>query len=87
MSITNTQKIEIAKDFVNLHRYQLDEWQPFNLHGDEKYLQIYHNMLGGMYGGTEYTSEQKGEDSDCLEIEIDNSDSLSGLTTTFELLI
>ena len=85
MNISNSEKIEIAKDFVSLHKHGIEAWSPLNLNADQKYLQIYQNLINSVYGGTEYSESEKGYP--CLEVEISKYDSMSGHTHTFEVEI
>lgn len=49
--MTNAQKVDIAQDFVSLHKdSDIDNWQPMGVFGEEKLLAIYANMVDGEYG-------------------------------------
>tara|TARA_R100000654_G_scaffold116_1_gene459 strand:- start:155 stop:433 length:279 start_codon:yes stop_codon:yes gene_type:complete len=85
MNISNSEKIQIAKDFVSLHKHDIEAWSPLNLHADQKYLQIYQNLVNSVYGGEEYYDS--GEGYLCLEVEISQFDSMSGHTHHFEVEI
>ena len=66
----NSRKIEIAKEFVDAHKSDIDDWQPFGVRDDEKYLTIFENLIGGVYGG-------RDEDTDFL-VEIGSHESVTG---------
>ena len=75
------KKIDIAKLFVDLHRYGLNAWSPKyqlpSMSDEAALLQIYYNLVGGEYGNTE--NNGMGE----LTIEIDSHDSISGNPVLF----
>ena len=74
-------KIEIAKKFVDAHCYGLDAWMPKftnpSMHDDAALIQVYYDMLGGLYG------ECRMLDGSEFEIEIPASDSHSGYPILF----
>ena len=74
-------QIEIAKQFVNQHRYSVDAWtakiERPTASDDEVYQNIYFSLIGGEYG--EVTCIDDGE----WEIEISSSDSYSGHPVLF----
>ena len=78
-------EIEIAKQFVNQHRYSVDAWTPKlerpTTSDDEAYQKIYLSLIGGEYG------EVRCIDDGEYEIEIGSSDSYSGhpVLFTFEI--
>jgi len=76
------KKIDIAMQFVDLHRYGLNAWSPkcqFPSRSDEDaLLEIYYDLAGGVYGNTE--SNRMGE----LTVEIDSHDSMSGNPELFD---
>ena len=78
-------QIEIAKQFVNQHRYSVDAWTPKlerpTASYDEVYQKIYFSLVGGEYG--EITCIDDGE----YEIEIGSSDSYSGHPVLFTFQI
>ncbi len=78
-------QIEIAKQFVNQHRYSVDAWtakiERPTTSDDEAYHKIYFSLIGGEYG--EVTCIDDGE----YEIEIGSSDSYSGHPVLFTFQI
>lgn len=79
------KKIEIAKEFVDLHCYGLGAWSPKwqlpSMSDEAALLEIYYNLVGGEYGNTE--NNGMGE----LTIEIDSHASMSGCPLLFEFPI
>ena len=75
-------KVEIAKQFVDLHRHGINAWSPKyqlpHMSDEAALLEIYYNLKGGEYGDTE--SNGMGE----LTIEIGEHDSMSGYPVLFE---
>jgi hypothetical protein len=67
-------KIQIAREFIGSHKSsEVDDWQPLNVFGDNKYLDIYENLIQGEYG---FVNE---EVSYCdFEIEIDGRERADG---------
>ena len=76
------KKIEIAKEFVDLHRIGLNAWSPKyqlpSMSDEAALLEIYYNLVGDAYGNTE--NNGMGE----LTIEIDSRDSMSGNPVLFD---
>ena len=75
-------KVEIAKQFVNLHRHSINDWSPKyhvpNMSDEAALLEVYYNLIGGLYGDTDPSGQ--GE----LTIEIDSHDSKSGYPVLFD---
>ena len=76
INVTKEKKIQIAKDFVALHK-------DFGILGkdkitDNEFYSIYYNIIGGLYGNSEML------DDNWHEIEIGQHKSVNGITTLFE---
>ena len=80
----NNKKIEIAKNFVELHKKRnLDDWVSFEIYDDDaKYLHIYENLINGVYGNV------RTEGLEDLQIEIGyyESHTNSSILFNFELV-
>ncbi|MDO9423500.1 MAG: hypothetical protein Q7T40_04855 [Methylobacter sp.] len=76
--ISDSQKIQIAKNFAGLHQMQITTWTPTKdyLSEDDRYLTVYDNLIIGVYG-------------DCYGInaEYDEDDNLIQEATEFEVEI
>lgn len=75
----NINMINIAKEFVSLHKENnLKDWQPFGCYDDNvKLLSIYQNMVNGVYG--ECAEVARGY----YELEISRVDSRVGRSRIF----
>lgn len=79
--ITNViKKIEIAKEFVDQHLYDIAEWQPCFDDSDRQYLAIYEKLINEFYGEVRYENNQ-------AQIEISSTDSHSRLPVIFDFEI
>jgi len=80
--MNNQAKIEIAKQYVDLHKKNdIDQWQPLDRFGDDKYLAIYHKLESGDYGNVKYNDP---DDLTCAEVEIGKFESADGTPKNFE---
>ena len=78
-------KIEIARKFVDAHCYGLDAWMPKftnpSMHDDAALIQVYYDMIGGLYGESREVEMPSGIIE--MEIEIPEHDSHSGYPILF----
>ena len=84
MTITAAQKIQIAKDFIRLHKNaNVTDWQPVGTSDDNKYLTIYDNLVGDVYGET-----RPADEGDLAEftLEINRFHSHTGNPILFDFL-
>ncbi|MGZ4969821.1 MAG: hypothetical protein ACXWFX_12340 [Methylobacter sp.] len=76
--INDSQKIQIAKNFAELHQTPFAAWTPDEEHqsDDDRYLAVYDNLIHGVYG-------------DCYGInaEYDEDDNLIQEATEFEVAV
>ena len=85
--MTNLEKIELAKDFIRLHKEtRLQSWIPENLSEEKLLLKVFSNLKNGLYG--EVTSDAEYDDDDgkittMYEIEIGSHESKSGRAHIF----
>jgi len=80
--MSNQAKIEIAQRFVELHKKNdVEQWQPLDRFGDDKYRTIYHMLASGEYGNVKYNDP---DDLTSAEIEIGNFESVDGTPKNFE---
>lgn len=74
--ISDSQKIQIAKKFAELHPTPFAAWTPYEEYSseDDRYLAVYDNLIIGVYG-------------DCygLNAEYDEDDNLIQEATEFEV--
>ena len=80
VSAENANRISVAKEFVDMHRYQLPAWAPKfqnpSMSDDDAYLTIYAEMMSGSYGEVRKNDVPGGVE---YEIEISKHDSVNGL--------
>jgi len=76
--ISDSQKIQIAKKFAQLHQTPFAAWTPDEDYSseDDRYLAVYDNLINGVYG-------------DCygLNAEYDEDDNLIQEATEFEVSV
>jgi len=66
--MTNEEKIDVAKDFISIHKdSDVDNWQPFGLRNEAKYLTIYTNLINGFYGNVMCVDQVVSDNGDILE--------------------
>lgn len=78
--MTNQDRIRIAKSFVAAHKNENLEMWSHSVHrilDYEKLLEIYHNLVGGVYG------EVVQVDEHMYEVEINSDSSHTGLPLTY----
>jgi len=80
---SDSQKIEIAKNFAMLHQTPVAVWTPDKdyLSDDERYLAVYDNLIIGVYGdcyGINAEYDEEGEliaEATEFEVEVDRFES------------
>jgi len=85
--MTNLGKIELAKDFIQLHKdNQFQSWIPEKMSEEKLLLKVFSNLENGLYG--EVTSDAEYDDDDgkittMYQIEIGSHESKSGRAHIF----
>ena len=85
--MTNLEKIELAKDFIQLHKdNQFQSWIPEKMSEEKLLLRVFSNLENGLYG--DVTSDAEYDDDDgkittMYEIEIGSHESKSGRAHIF----
>jgi hypothetical protein len=82
---SNSQKIEIAKNFAKLHETPVAVWTPDKdyLSDDERYLAVYENLIIGVYGDCYGINAEYDDAGDLIneatefEVEVDRFESKS----------
>lgn len=75
--MTDKRRIEIGREFVALHKNSnIDEWLVNGKTEDERYLDVYHNLDGHVFGCLEVV--EKFDDTEEYQITISSTDSRSG---------
>ena len=81
----NSQKIEIAKNFEELHQTPFAMWTPDMEYpsDDDRYLAIYENLIIGVYGDCYGVNAEYDEDGELIneateyEVQVDRFESLN----------
>lgn len=81
--MSDSQKIEIAKKFAELHKTPFAVWTPDKDYqsDDERYLAVYENLINGVYGdcyGINAEYDEEGElinEATEFEVEVDRFES------------
>jgi hypothetical protein len=80
---SDSQKIEIAKNFAELHKTPYAVWTPEKdyLSDNDRYLAVYDNLIVGVYGDCNGVNAEFNEDGDLIneatefEVEVDRFES------------
>jgi len=87
MNEVQLRKIEIAKDFVDFHRYGIDAWTPRfqnpTMDLNQAYLKIYEKLMNDDYGEIRETKWGEDDNPTEFEIEISRYDSHHGASFLF----
>lgn len=71
------EKIQVARDFVGSHKdSNIDNWQPLDICGDNKWLAIYENIINGVYG-------ECRTDGEYFEVEISSREHIDNCSALF----
>jgi hypothetical protein len=89
--ISDSQKIQIAKRFAELHQTPFAAWTPDEDYpsGDDRYLAVYDNLIHGVYGdcygiNAEYDEEGNlTQEATEFEVAVEGFGSTSGQTEVF----
>ena len=83
--MTNLGKIELAKDFIQLHKdNQFQSWIPENLSEEKLLLRVFSNLENGLYGEVASDAEyDDGKITTMYQIEIGSHESKSGRAHIF----
>ena len=78
-SMNDSEKIEVAKEFIALHKNpDVNDWNPIGQSDNKKFLEIFSNLEQGIYGNLE--DDGMGN----WMVEIGSHESKSGNPITFE---
>lgn len=88
---SDSQKIEIAKNFARLHEAPFATWTPDKdyVSDDERYLTVYDNLMIGVYGdcyGINAEYDEEGEliiEATEFEVQVDQFESKSDHSEVF----
>ena len=81
--MTNLEKIELAKDFIQLHKdNQFQSWIPEKMSEEKLLLKVFSNLKNGLYGDVTSDAEydDDGKITTMYQIEIGSHESKSGLS-------
>lgn len=89
--ISDSQKIQIAKNFANLHPTPCAAWTPDkDYHSDDdRYLAVYDNLMMGVYGDCYGINAEYDEDDNLIqeatefEVEVEGFEAKSGQAEKF----
>lgn len=89
--ISDSQKIQIAKKFVELHQTPCAAWTPDKDYpsDNDRYLAVYDNLILGVYGDCYGINAEYDEDDNLIqeatefEVEVEGFESKSGQAEVF----
>ncbi len=89
--ISDSQKIQIAKNFAKLHQTPFAAWTPDKdyLSDDDRYLAVYDNLIIGVYGDCYGINAEYDEDDNLIqeatefEVEVEGFESKAGQAEVF----
>jgi len=89
--ISDSQKIQIAKNFAKLHQTPFAAWTPDKEYPseDDRYLAVYDNLIMGVYGDCHGINAKYDEDDNLIqeatefEVEVEGFESKAGKPEVF----
>jgi hypothetical protein len=89
--ISDSQKIQIAKNFAKLHQTPFAAWTPDKEYAseDDRYLAVYDNLIMGVYGDCYGINAEYDEDDNLIqeatefEVEVEGFESKAGKPEIF----
>ena len=93
--ISDSQKIQIAKNFAKLHQTPFSAWTPEKDYSseDDRYLAVYDNLMIGVYGDCYGINAEYDEDDNLIqeatefEVEVERFESKAGKAELFSFEI
>jgi hypothetical protein len=84
--ISDSQKIQIAKNFAKLHQTQFTAWTPTKdyLSEDDRYLTVYDNLIMGVYGDCYGVNAEYDEDDNLIQEATEFEVEVEGFGSTAE---